>query len=598
MDIREQEITALISSESEKFRKTLGKTLLNNHISSIVARTFEKTSGSAVSTESVKKVVGKNLSTFKYTTSVESALMGVSKGTDHIGEIAHTIAKYTSQEAYYREDKVKKAIFAGNPRTFERKTVIDAVSTEFHAKYLQVELSEEMNNEITALFSSKENDLIEEVSGNVIEAVKDAEEKSEVTRTVINEFKEVSDEIKEQRETMAPTEGDTTPETSPAEQEAVAKGEVTPEESPEEGAEGLKFINSTEYIKSMIPCSAMRFAIESDNGKFKKERIMRMLFTLEENSDTYDKDVEFVQKRIQNIIADTADIKDFDVSKATDLESLFKECVKDVNGVFSAHRKIGLGRGDVPAAIKDEDTLQAVKAMVDINSKDQTQRINDMEIIITATPSTVNTSADLIKMAFENLELKVAKSDEIPDYAAHTKAIEVREELIGEFLVDGLQHVPTARAQRLKEMLSGIKGLANTDGLKYSRPKTLKSIYYKTAQIVDPEVLVDFNKEGARVKEMIAQNYGTDKYDSIVDDFFTNRGGSEVHVSSENLYETFAYAGAVEIMSSESDNSIEGSKEGIKTYSKIMTTMVNTLESLNVISKTDLKAYVKTLLKK
>lgn len=572
--IDEKELFSIISSESSKFQKRISREILGKKVSDISLRVLSKVNESLESSklgENLRKHFRNSISP-DLDKQIVRTLENGGVGVNFTEELSSIIHKYTSQEAYFRSNDLKKQ-FGYSEVKLSRKEIIDRISNTFESNDLTLELSESFTEEFEDLLKSQENELIDDAANKVKASIDDAEEKAEVTRTVINEFKEVSQKIKEEQDAMKPDE----------------------EVEKEEAEEALKF-SSTEFIKDHIPVTAQRFTLEYEKGNFTKHKLVDMLLTLENVAEDFSSDKEFVKKRIQSIKNDVVNVKDFDPEKVEDLDKLFDKAIGDVDGTFSALRMIGFGRGNLPASKTDADTLNVMRKMFDVKSKDHSQRINDYEIIGKCKVGPIKSAEEMIDRAFEAFIMRSADVKDVADYEQHRKAIELRDEQVGEFLVDGLKHVPQERLERLKEINSGLKRLAHHEGLRQLRKENLQAAYYKTAKIVDPRILVDFKEEANRVKEMVAQAYSTDKYTTLVDDFFDETRREIVHVSEENVYELVAFKAAKEV-SEESGTIDEYGKKAVKAYASAFTSYLTTLEKMNIINDEDIKKLAREIRK-
>jgi len=590
INITEPELRSIISSESVKFKKRISKELLGKKIAQIALSVAGKVDSSLENADIVGVLQNHFVNSISKTMKpgLVNSLENGGIGTNFAEEIGSMINKYVAQEAYYRSNDLKKKYGVGTSlNDTDRKDIIADIDKTFESTDLQLELSESFNDEYNGLVRAQEEQIIDESVKEIKNFIDDAEQKAEVTRTIINEFKEVSEKAKDEQEALKPA--DVTP--------PVDDG--TPPIDDSKGATGStesKIFDSTEFIKSKIPVTAERFSIENDNGSFTKKKLMDILFTLEEESNSIVEDREYVNKRIKSIYNDAVTVKDFDISKVEDLEKTFDSAIKDVDTAFSAYRMIGLNVNSDEAAFKaDKDTLDIIGKMSNLVNKDENDNVNDTEILsISSNVKPVTSVEEFIDMAFDNFQLKTAKPETITDYDEYKKATEVRDTLMAEFLIDGMKHIPEARAQRVKELSSGLKKLAGTDAIEYLNSKRIKSIYYKTAKIADPGIFVDFKVEADRVKEMISKAYSTDKYDSLVDDFFVNNKING-KVSEENYFEMAAFKATMDI-SKESENfSSEENRVKIKSYGKIFASYLKTLEATQIISKRDVAEYARTI---
>lgn len=573
MKITDMEIKSIISKESEVFKKRISKEILGRNVARIAAKAISKLDSSFEGAQITDVLKTHFISGFtaKPVEKVLHSLESGATGSNFSSELASIIHKYVSQEAFYRENALKKKYGTISLEDLDRKDVIGDIVEEFKSDDLQLELSESLNEETTSLLQTEENEIIDSAVSEVKTSILDAEEKAEVTRAVISEFKKISEQIQEERNSL------------------------NPDKDGDKAGESITF-DSTEFIKSKIPVTAQRFVMESEKGSFTKDKITDVLLTIEEFSDNYDDDRDFFKKRIDAIRNDAVDIKDFDISKVSNLEELFKEAVKDVDATFSAFRLIGIDYRKEMAFKPDADTLNAIKMLSDLKAKDKAKRINDLEIIANAKVEEIKDDASFIKMSFENFELKSAIADEISVYDTHRAAIELRDEYLAEFLIDGMKHIPAAHAKRIEEIHFGLKKLSNI-GVDV-KPEKLKKIYYKTAQVVDPSILADFKSEAERVKTMISDTYSTKKYDGVVDDFFdSTRRANTSMVTEENFYELSAYKAALEFSTESNSFSSEDTKDKIKKYAAISATYLKTLEKLKFIDKSDMKAYAKDICK-
>lgn len=576
MNITDEEIIRLISTESEKFKKNASKKILGKKIADISFKVLSKINKTLENNDVISVIQNHfNSSVVNFlkpglVKTLENGGIG-SNFSEELGSIIH---KYVAQESYFRSNELKKK-YGLMSKSLPRKEVLADVIKTFESDDLQLELSESFNEEYNNLLNSQENDIIDESVKQVSDSIAEAEQKAEVTRVIMNEFKEVSEKAK-------------------AEQDA-----MKPEEDPKPSTESVTF-NSTEFIKSKIPISIERFKLEAENGSFTKKNIISMLLTLEENGTDYIADKQYINKRIEAIYGDTVNVKDFDVSKLDNFKATVDEAIKDVDATFSAFRMIGFKGEDLPAFKTDEDTLNTIKKMSELKSTDKEKRINDIQILVVGNALPITSAELFLNTALETFTLKLAGTDEITDYDSYKKATEIREDLISEFLVDGMQHIPAARAERLKEINSGLKKIATNDTYDQYTPKRMKSIFYKTAQIVDPGIFVDFKQEADRVKQIVAETYNTKEYDSIVDDFFNEnyrKSSQSSMVSEENLYELSAYKAALDI-STESDISSDINRNKVKAYATIFSCYFKTLESLFVVDKSVIKDYAKSISKK
>lgn len=568
--ITEQEILQIISEESEKFQKRVGGKILGKKIAALSLKVLNKVD-SSLEGENLRNLIATNFETNILPNVKGGVLKSLEDGTtgsSFAENLASVIHKYVSQENYYRTNDLKKTLLVGKDvRSYDRMETIGTITKAFESDDINLNLSEDLNEETEAVSAPEENSIIESASEEVKDSIDDAEEKAEVTRVILGEFKEVSDKAKEQQEAITP--------------------------DPEAAIEALKF-NSTEVIKSKIPVTAVRFALEAENGAFTKHKMVGLLLSLEDNGN-YKEDLEFIQKRIDTIRNDAVNVVDFNIESVDGLQKIFNAAKNDVDGVFSSFRQLGFGRGDLPAAQRDTDTLNVIEKMVDLKSKSDDKRINDVQILIDRDVDAIKTPEDFINVSFESFEIRSAIASDIKDYEKYKEAIELRDDQIGEFMVGGLEHVPQARAERLRDINSGLKKLAGNDGLRQLDVNRLKSVYYKTAQLAKPEEFVDFKEEADRVKAFVKLTYNTDAYSEIVDDFF-NGNGTSSHLSEENFYEVFAFKSAMEI-TAESGNIDAIGKRNIKAYAAVYSCYFKTLESLNILTKEDVKSFVNSVKK-
>ena len=568
-EIDDVTVRQIISEESAKFVKRATAKHLGARIADMSIRVLSKVDSSLESSLELREKFAKNFVEGALPNAKASLKRSVESGTPGtclVENIAASIHKYVSQESDFRSNGLKNKILLADVRP-SRKDGIDMIVKAFESDDVEVELADDMNSEVDDVEDVEIDDIVQASADDVKAAVDDAEEKAEVTRTVIAQFTDVATQADEERNAIQP--------------------------DPEAAEEGIKF-NSTEYIKSIIPTSYTRFALEHEAGNFSKKNLVKMLLTLEDEGN-FAEDIDYVAKRVAAIKADVNTVIDPDISKVEDFEKMYSEATSQVDGVFSAFRQVGFGRGDLPAAKRDADTLAVIKGMADITSKDDQKRINDMQILTQSNVVPIESVEGLIKMSIESLELKsmaeaVANSN--IDHDSYYNAIELRDEQVGEYLVEGLTHVPAARAERAKDIALGLRKIGNNDGLSQFKPSRLKSIYYKTAQVVAPELLVDYKTEADRVKKYVTETYGTDKYDEIVDDYFNGKQTNS-HLSQENLYEVFAFRSAMEI-SAESAGAIDDeARKKIRAYAGIQASFFATLENLGVVDQKTIQAIVK-----
>jgi len=571
----ESEIFGIISDESLKFKKIAAKAIFKKKISNI-ASSVANAVNSEFSSEGLRDIYVKAFDDVTINPKIIKSLEDGGIGNSFAEEIASKINKYVSQEADYRINNLKKhfgVMFKANTDV-NRVEAISHIVKSFESSDLHLTLSESLNEEVSHILKSEENEIIDNVSGEVKTAITDGEEKAEVTRMIINEFTEVHEKIKEQQDALKPDV-----------------------EQVDETIEGCS--DSTEHIKSFIPVTTKRLDLELSKNTYTAESMMKFLITLEEITEDFAADKEFIKKRIQSIYNDAVEVKSLDATKVKDFEELFTKAIGNVDGKFSAFRELGFGQGDLPAAKRDGDTLEVIKKMAELKAADDSKRINDCEILAVQKVNPQIAGPDeFLKTSIEAFELNSLPVDKVSNYETHRQAIELREEALSEFMVKGMEHVPEARAKRLKEINSGLRKLNVYDGLNQLKANRLKAIYYKTAKIVDPQVFVDYKSEAERVKNMIKETYNTEKYSEVVDDFFKDSGeANKAYVTEENLYELLAFKGAKEI-STESDGYItDESKNKIKKYAGAMSAFVKTLESMDIISKEDIKAFAKKVSK-
>ena len=573
MYITDREILSIISEESDKFKKYASREILGKKVSEISMRVLSKIDASFESMN-LKLLIGKHFRDSIATNikpNLVKALENGGNGSNFIEQVGCLINKYVSQESYYRSNELKKKYALTSSKDLDRKEVIADISRSFESVDLQLELSESFSEEFNAILIGEENDIIDGASKEIKVAIDDAEQKAEVSRVIINEFSELAKKAKDAQDAMKP-----------------AEPVVLTDET---GAH----LTSYEVIKAKIPVSVERFNLENEKGSFTKHKFVDMLLTLEDITDNFANDKDFIQKRINAIRTDAVSVKDFDVTKVDNLEDLYKSAVKDVDGKFSAFRELGFGRGDLPAFKNDPETLSVIKSMSELTAKDDAKRINDLEILAQTQVSPIVNPNEFIKTAVESFELRSAMGENVGDFEKHRDAIRVRDEALGEYLIDGMKHIPAAQAERLEEIHSGLKKLAYSDGLRQMHPERLKSIYYKTAKVVDPGVFVDFKVESERVKEMIAKNYNTDKFSGVVDDFFDQSGHNKTNVSEENLYELTAYKAALEISTENGGKIDEQGKKNIKAYAAVFSSYLKTLENLLIVDKNDIKQYARKI---
>ena len=568
-EITGNEIINIISSECEIFKRRASITILGKKVTDLSMKVLSKTD-SSLENNNLHSVI---LNDFKNTISksLKSGLVRTlengGNGSMFIEEVGSLIHKYITQEAYYRSNNLKKKYCVsqiGNP--LDRKNVINDIVKTFECDDLQLDLSESFNEEYDNNLKPEEENIVGNTAKQVEVSITDAESKAEVTRLIIDEFKNVAQQIKEEQDAMKPTE--------------------------KSAEEVLKF-NSTEFIKNIIPISATRFQIENSKGSFTKKNLTNMILTLEEYDSNLQNDIEFIKKRIEAVKHDCT-ILNTDTAEVTKLENVFDESVNDVFKSFQAFNELGFGKGDLPSFKTDPETLELIKNMADLSAKNPDERAKNVEILMVSKTPILTTSAEFVTAAFESFELDNVDVSKVSDFDEYVKIREVRDDILGEFLINGLQHVSADELKRLKEIRSGLRKLAIYNGFSQVRPERLKAIFYNTAKANDIGIFIDFNAESERVKDMVRTAYSTSDFDNVVDDFFDKTKGEKVHVSEENLYEAFAYKAAMEI-SAESNGVIdEIKKKNIKNYSLIYASYFKTLECFGIVSKLDIKQYVKT----
>jgi hypothetical protein len=571
MDITHEEISKIISSESDKFIKRASREILGRKISELsmkvlrkVDKTFENSDVSGPLTDHFRNSISINLKP-----GISAALEEGGVGSNFAEELCVTINKYVTQEAYFRRNNLRKKYLLGNENEdgLCRKEIIKDIDESFKSDDLELELSETFNQEYEDLLKTQEEEIINEVTDQIKKSITDTEEKAEATRVIINEFKEVSEKIKAEQEALKPSD--------------------EKDESTEESFDFGKY-DSTLFIKSKIPVTVERFNFEYDKGNLSKENMIKNLLTIEEYSTDYKDDIDYIKKRIDVIKNDAIDVKDFEYDKLNDFEKNVNSAIKELDDTFSAYRMIGISTKDEPGFKTDKDTLEVIKKMADLKVSDNKKRINDAQIILEKKVKAIESAEEFIEVSFDNFNLKTLNTDDIVDYETYKKAIEIRDEYLSDYLIDGLKHIPEARAKRLRELNQGLKKLALLDGLEKIKAERLQKIYYKTAKIADPTVFSDLNIEANRVKEMLHNAYNTEKYDYIVDDFFNTEKTSKFSTES-NLYEISGYKAAMEISKKEDVFSSEEQQTKIKLYATVFSSYFKTLESIGIIDSNDLK---------
>lgn len=586
-DISEVELLNIISTESSKFTKNATKKIFAKKLVdvsfSVLKKVDEKIDASAVSTtlenyfiDSISKNINTGL-----VRSLENGGFGTNIGE----EIGCLVQKYVAQEAAFRTNVLRNKYGLHNVNVIRKLAIEDIVKT-FESTDLQLELSESMNQEYNDLIKSTEDAIIDEAAKEVVAAIADAEKKAEVTKVVIDEFKQMSEKAQAEQDALNPEKKTSD---KPEDTATDLTGSVN--------GESVTF-NSTDFIKEQIPVTVDRFTFENEKEPFTKAKFAKILLTLEEESNNIADDREYISKRIDAIRNDSVDRKDFDVSKVDDVEKAFDEAVKDINSSFSAFRMLGFSNTDSPAFKTDKDTLDIIKKMSDLKNADGSKNINDVEVLVAKKLEPIKSAEEFLQIAFESFVLKSEDTPEGLDYEAYKKAVEVRDDLISEFIVDGMKHVPAARAQRLKEINSGLRRLATTE-IDVIQPTRLKRIYYKTAKIADPGIFTDFKAEADRVKAMIADTYKTNQYDMIVDDFFSNKT-IEVPLrpnamESTNLFEIGALKAAKDLTVKSVDISTEENKTKVKNFAKVFASYMKTLETMSIINKKDILEYSRTI---
>ena len=586
MSISNSEILKIISEEGDNFQRRVSQKILGNKIGSITMKIANRVDPSINQSNEAIGLLCNDFNTNIIPTiegSLKRSLENGTYGDSYISRVASAANKYTSQETYYRTNEIKKILLPKGSLTEEnqdRSEIIKKIQNAFESDDLNLSLSESMNEEVEELDGDEENSIVEAAVDSVKTDIDNAEEKAEATRVIIDELKDTSEKYKEQEDAIKP--------------------------NPEETTEHLKF-DTNEFIKNYIPITAERFALEAEKGSFTKHKIMDFLLTLEDHGN-YDEDVVFVSKRINAIKQDVIEkvplgtISESATDAVNGLQNIFDTAKSDVDGVFSAFRMLSFGRGDLPAGKTDPDTLNLISKMADLRSTSPDKRSSEVQILIDTDPKPIVEASDFLDRSFETFQIRSTMSKDIADYDKYARAIELREDQIGEFMIRGMEHIPHDRAVRLKELAGGLKKIGIHDGLRQFSPTRLKAIYYKTALVAKPEdlqasngKLINFNEEASRVKEIVSKTYKTDAYNEIVDDYFNNKGTSITpRVSEENLYEVFAYKSGMDV-TMEHGSIGDSDRTNIKGYSKVYTSYYRALECLGLVDKSDLKQLAKNV---
>ena len=347
-------------------------------------------------------------------------------------------------------------------------------------------------------------------------------------------------------------------------------------------------------VKAKVPISSSRFALEFEaNKEFGTKKYFTDMFTTIENCGAnFEEAVQFIDKRIERVKTENQDIKEFDPSKMATFEKGLNDATSDIKETIKAINMIGFGMGALPAGKRDPETLTAIKRLAEYKrDDDDPDTYND--IVAKVTPKEICSTEEFFDVVFDLFALKSNKDmTRVADYDTYRKAIEVRDELVGEFLVDGLKHVPEAKLMRLNEIKNGLNRLAKVDGAQYLTADNLQSIYYKTAKIVDPSVFVDFDSERERIKEMVRGNYHTDQYDTVVDAFFDPEAKNAV-ITHENYFESSLIALATD--SAKKTGSFNTYKKNdFKQGAIITTAFLTAMESLGCVNKNDVVHFLRT----
>ena len=575
MSISNTEISRIIGEEGQKFQHRLTKKILGDKVAGIAVKVI-KNIDSSLESNGLIDLLSSNFASNVYPSinnvNLKNSVEDGAQGINFAGRIASTVHKYVAQESYFRSNDLKKQLLSKGGMesdNLDRTETIKKIVNAFESNDLSLELFESMNEEVSDLDGEEENSIVESATDSVKSDIDDASTKAEVTRVVIDELKDVTAKYNDQQEALKP--------------------------SPEETTEHLKF-NSTEYVKGLIPVTFERFALEAEKGSYTKREMVDMLLTLEDHGN-YNEDVDYVQKRIDTLRVNTVEKIDANIDAVDSLQKIFNAAKTDMDGVFSSFRQLSFGRGDLPAGNTDTDTLNVISKMADLRSTSDELRANDTQILIDVDPTPIVEANDFLNRAIEMFQIRTS-IDSAPDYDKCARAIELREDQIGNFMIHGMEQVPAARAERLTQLASGLNKLGQYDGLRQFSPVRLKAIFYKTAQIAKPEdlaaangKLINFNDEATRVKEMVVKTYKTDAFSEIVDDFFDNKGSSS-HLSEENLIEVFAFKSSLEV-TAESGNITADAKRNIGTYSKVYASFFRTMENLNIITKDDINTIVR-----
>jgi hypothetical protein len=346
-------------------------------------------------------------------------------------------------------------------------------------------------------------------------------------------------------------------------------------------------------IQKKIPVSASRFALEKEANKDfgTKKYITDIFVTLETAGVNFQDALQFIDKRIQRVETENQDIKAFNPDDTKEFRQVVDEATSDIKETIQAVHMIGFGMGALPAGKRDAEALTAIQKLAEYRRDDGNGEIYN-DVIAMAPPGEISSTEGFFNVAMDLFALRSNKDlTRVSDYDTYRRAIEVRDELIGDFLIHGMKHVPEAKLARLNEIQNGLTKLASVNGAQYLSADNLKSVYYKTAQIVDPGVFVDFDKERERIKTMIQTNYNTDQFDTVVDAFFDPVAKNSV-VSHENYFESALTAICVE--SAKSKGSLHAhSKEEFKNGATVAAAFLNGMESLGCISKDDIVYFLK-----
>lgn len=567
MKLDRDDLIAAIARKKESFRKRVLNKTISKYITSKVTMGVAKNIDPTMTTESFRSELVSKFSKDIFPTISEESIHIIESGLNPrnvFEKIGTIINKYVSMESEYRYNLAMKSVFM-NEDCDSIEAANKLISRSFESDNLNSDIATDMHEELESSTDEEIEELVEGTSKEVKESIDDAEEKAEVTRTVIIELKTINEKIEDEKE-------------------------VFEEDDKTNTEESLNF-DATKFIKGIVPVSVEGFELSAD--KLSKKTFRDMIYTLEEKCCDVEAECSFVSKRINAIREDGMTRVNFNKDKLNKVEDMFTTAKSEVDKIYSGFTMLGFGKIDKASINTDKDTLTTIKTLAetpaDKNVTYITELVNKHNV-----PNEITSEESFIKMAVENFDLKSTTSDKVLDYEGYAKAVTMGDETLREYLVQGMGHVPESRLSRLREIKNGLDAVANNNGGPLLTPKKMKTIYYKTCQATgDKSSFVDLASEHARVKDMVKSAYSTNKYDSLVDDLFNN-STSKSHLSEENLYEVFAYNGAMSITKENMDLNVDNIS-AIKITSKLNTCLFKSIKNMGIISHDKIVSMVQGL---